>query len=224
MASDSRKFTNKCMNWFENGLVESCSKMKASTHCSSTFFGWKINRNRWKKVNNHVKSHSSVLPNVVENLTFLHCKKHLPKTTFGLRVWEKLLQGGRNGRKPRGMPLKMSSKIDCGSGFWQVVLNEITKELTSFVTLNGQVWQLNCITFVFQVATAISQELMERVISEMKGNQRGAKLLEPKNGKRTCFVETFFDDVGVGASTIPEDLFFWRSISKWSKSGSSTSI
>ena len=68
--------------------------------------------------------------------------------------------------------------------------------------------------FGIQSAPAIFQEMMERVIQEMKENPRVAELLQPKNGQKQCFLGAFFDDVGVGSSTKEEHLFLLEELFK----------
>jgi hypothetical protein len=93
-------------------------------------------------------------------------------------------------------------------------MSERAKEITSFVTPNGQVWRWNCMPFGIQSAPALFQELMERVIAEMKENPEVARLLEPKDGQRRCFIGAFFDDVGVGSSSVAEHLFLLEELFK----------
>jgi hypothetical protein len=187
---DSMEIHKQVNELVESGLVESYPRGKTPTHCSPTFLVEKKESQskqmvgQYKKVNDHVKSHSTFLPNMeqmVENLA--QCR------------WK--------------------SKLDLRSGFWQVGLSERAKELTAFVTPNGQVWQWNCMPFGIQAAPAIFQELMERVISEMKENPKVANLLEPKMAKGNVLWEHFSMMSGWEHRPSPNICFCWRNFSKW---------
>jgi hypothetical protein len=183
------KYKKQVMEIVESGLMEAYPKGKIPTHCSPTFLVEK-KESRSKRMVGQYKKVNEVTKS---HSGFLPSMEGMVEALASCR-WK--------------------SKLDLRSGFWQVGMSERAKEITSFVTPNGQVWRWNCMPFGIQSAPALFQELMERVIAEMKENPEVARLLEPKDGQRCCFIGAFFDDVGVGSSSVAEHLFLLEELFK----------
>ena len=171
------------------GLVEKYPSNQTPTHCSPTFLVEKKESRIIRMVGQYKK---------VNQMVKAHSAYHP-----SMECMVESLAGCR-----------YKSKLDRRSGFWQVGLSPRAKEITSFVTPNGQVWRWNCMPFGIQSAPAIFQEMTERVIQEVKENPRVAALLQPKNGQKQCFIGAFFDDVGVGSSSKEDHLFLLEELFK----------
>ena len=173
----------------QNGLIEPYPKGKTPTHCSPTFLVEKKESATKRMVGQFKK---------VNEMTkchsgFLPCMENMVENLASCR-WK--------------------SKLDLRSGFWQVGMSEKAKELTAIVVPNGTVWRWRCMPFGLHSAPAIFQEMMEKVISEVKENPKVAELLSRSTMEGKCFMGAFFDDVGVGASTIEEHMFLLEELFK----------
>jgi hypothetical protein len=187
--ADASEIQKQVQELVDNGLVESYPKGKTPMHCSPTFLVEKKQSSSKRMVGQYQK---------VNQMT-----KHHSGFLPSLEGMVEAMAGCR-----------WKSKLDLRSGFWQVGMSEKAKELTTFVTPNGQVWRWNCMPFGIQVAPAIFQNLMERIIAEVKENPKVAKLMEPRDGQKQCFLGAFFDDVGVGSSTKEEHFFILEELFK----------
>ena len=160
----------------QSGFLEPYPKGKTPLHCSPTFLVEK-KESATKRMVGHFKKVNAV------------CKSH----SGFLPSMEGMVESLAS--------CKFKSKLDLRSGFWQVGMSERAKELTSIVTPSGLVYRWNVMPFGLQVAPAIFQQMMERIIAETK--LQVAKLL-PEKG--SFFLGAFFDDVGVGTATIEDHL------------------
>jgi len=94
---------------------------------------------------------------------------------------------------------RFKSKMDMRSGFWQVELSPKAQELTAFVIPSGRVFRWKIMPFGLTNAPGVFQELMMKVISQMKLKPRVRDLL-----KKGCVTGVFFDDVGLGSDSIED--------------------
>ena len=180
--ADASEIQKQVQELVEVGLVEAYPKGRTPTFCSPTFLVEK-KESRTKRM---VGQYKKVNEMTKSHSGFLPNMEGMVESLAGCRF---------------------KSKLDLRSGFWQVGMSERAKDITSFVTPNGQVWRWNCMPFGIQSAPCVFQDLMERIIAEVKENREIAKLLEPRDGQKQCFIGAFFDDVGIGSSTIKEHLF-----------------
>lgn len=95
--------------------------------------------------------------------------------------------------------LKVKSKMDMRSGFWQVTLSKNAQDLSSFVIPNGRVFKWKIMPFGLSNAPGVFQELMMKALDALKRRPAAKELF--KNG---CVVNAFFDDVSVGSHTVEE--------------------
>jgi hypothetical protein len=181
---DAEEIQRQVDELVQNGLLEPYPKGKTPLHCSPTFLVEK-KESASKRMVVHFKKVNAL------------CKSH----SGFLPSMEGMIECLAS--------CKYKSKLDLRSGFWQVSMSERAKELTSMVTPNGMVYRWNVMPFGLQVAPAIFQQMMERIIQEVKMNPKVSKLLSPSTDGRIgkAFLGAFFDDVGVGAETIEDHLF-----------------
>ena len=100
---------------------------------------------------------------------------------------------------------KFKSKMDKGSGFRQVDLTELAKELMAFRTPNERVFRWLVMPFGIANAPALFQELMNRVLTILQPRAAVQTLLE-----RGAVAEAHIDNVVLGTNSI-EDHLLWLS-------------
>ena len=178
---DAQEIQKQVHELVDCGLVEAYPKGKNPIHCSPTFLVEKKESRTKRMVGQYKK---------VNEMTKMH-SGFLPN----MESMVESLAG-----------CKVKSKLDLRSGLWIVGMSERAKEITSFFTPNGQVWRWNIMPFGISSAPALFQELMERIIAEVKENPKIAKLLEAKDAQNQCFLAAFFDDEWIGSPTIEDHL------------------
>ena len=88
---------------------------------------------------------------------------------------------------------KYFSTLDLAAGFWQIRMNDSSKEKTAFVTQNG-LFEFQVMPFGLTNAPAVFQRLMQRAISD----------LNPPEGPD--FVGVYVDDLLISSRTFEEHL------------------
>lgn len=101
--------------------------------------------------------------------------------------------------------LKVKSKMDMRSGFWQVTLSKRAQELSSFVIPNGRVFKWKIMPFGLSNAPGVFQELMMKALDNLKKRAPARALLS-----KGCVVNAFFDDVSVGTNTVEEHMILLK--------------
>ena len=89
--------------------------------------------------------------------------------------------------------MKYFSTLDLASGYWQVKMNDMSKEKTAFVTQHG-LFEFRVMPFGLMNAPAVFQRLMHQVIST----------LNPMKGP--SFVSVYIDDLLVYSRTLEDHL------------------
>jgi len=87
------------------------------------------------------------------------------------------------------------SSLDLASGFWQVELDQTTKEKTAFVTKFG-IYEFEVMPFGLCNAPATFQRLMEKVLSNLLWK----------------FVVVYVDDINVGSKSFEEHLDYLKQV------------
>ena len=97
---------------------------------------------------------------------------------------------------------RFKCKLDMRSGFWQVSLTPQAQDLCAFIIPSGRVFKPLVMPFGLSNAPPIFQELMEKVIAEVKRRPPVKALVEPQKGH----LNAFFDDTGIGANKVEDIL------------------
>lgn len=100
----------------------------------------------------------------------------------------------------RAASVRFKSKLDLRSGFWQVDLTEQAKDLLAFVTPRGRIFKWNVMPFGVHSAPALFQELMSKVLAEVRLQPEVKELFS----KGELVAEVHIDDVLLGANTRKE--------------------
>ena len=101
----------------------------------------------------------------------------------------------------RAAPCRFKSKLDKRSGFWQVELTKRAQDLSTFIALNGQVFNWQVMPFGLTNAPAAFQELMNPVVARMKLKPTVQALL-----KTGAVIEVYIDDVLLGTDDADDHL------------------
>ena len=97
---------------------------------------------------------------------------------------------------------RFKCKLDMRSGFWQVSLTPQAQDFCAFIIPSGRVFKPLVMPFGLSNAPPIFQELMEKVIAEVKRRPPVKALVEPQRGH----LNAFFDDTGIGANKVEDVL------------------
>ena len=96
---------------------------------------------------------------------------------------------------------RYKTKMDKGSGFWQVDLTPDAQELLAFITPQGRVFKWKAMPFGVANAPALFQELMNKILSILQRRPKVQELIY--NGAR---MEAHIDDVCLGTNTKEDHL------------------
>ena len=88
------------------------------------------------------------------------------------------------------------TKMDKGTGFWQVDPTSTAQELLAFVTPNGRVFRWKVMPFGVTNAPALLQELINKILYILRHRPLGQELVS-----RGAGMEAHIDDASLGTNT-----------------------
>ena len=103
---------------------------------------------------------------------------------------------------------RYKTKMEKRSGFWQVDLTAAAQELLAFITPKGRVFKWKVMPFGVANASALFQELMNKILYLLRRRPLVQKLIS-----RGAEMEAHIDDVSLGTNTKEDHVLFLREFS-----------
>ena len=173
---DQDEIMTQVLELVEAGVCKACKDTEISEHCSPCFL---------------VAEPGSTAKRLVADYRKLD--KMIKLHAGSLLLMESTIKNAAS--------CKFKSKINKGSGFWQVDLPERAKELMAFRTPNRRVFRLLVMPFGIANAPALLQELSNQVLTLPKQQPAVQALLE-----RGAVAEAQMDNVLLGTNLIEDYL------------------
>ena len=100
---------------------------------------------------------------------------------------------------------RYKTKVDKGSGFWQVDLTAAAQELLAVITPKGRVFKWKVMPFGVANAPALFQELMNKILYILRCRPLVQELIS-----RGAEMEAHIDDVSLGTNTQEDQVLLLR--------------